>query len=87
MNSPIVLNAKILYENYLPSIPVQSYFHTSWHWVTFGLAPCPIDNYIYCTYGIVMVASMIVLIGIMMFAILRQVNLIKRHKGMTTAMR
>ena len=45
IHSPIVLHAKALHENYAASIPVDFYFRTSWHWVNFGLAPCPIDNY------------------------------------------
>jgi hypothetical protein len=77
--SPIVVHAKILYEYYTASIPVDFYFHTSFHWVTYGLAPCPIDNYIYCTYGIVVAAPALVLAGAVMAVVLWQIKVLKRR--------
>jgi hypothetical protein len=85
VHTPIVVHAKILYENYVASIPVQSYFHTYWHGVTYGLAPCPIDNYIYCTYGTVPAVSLLVLAGVVMAVILRQVNVLKHRNRIATA--
>ena len=68
--SPIIVHAKALYENYAASIPVDHYFHTNWHWVNYGHAPCPVDNYIYCTYGIAPAASVLALAGAVMAVIL-----------------
>jgi hypothetical protein len=87
MYSPIIFHAKALYGNYAASIPEETFFHTSWHFVTYGLAPCPVDNYIYCTYGTVMVVFLLGLIGIMMFAILRQVHVLKRRNRIVAALR
>jgi hypothetical protein len=86
-NSPIVVHAKILYENYIPSIPVQLYFHTSFHWVTYGLAPCPVDNYMYCTYGIVVVALILALAGVVMAVVLWQIGILKRANRIAVAIR
>jgi len=83
-HSPIILHAKILYENYIASIPVDFYFRT-WHWVTYGLAPCPIDNYIYCTYGIVVVASLLIVAGAVMAVVLWQIRVLKRSNRVEPA--
>ena len=85
LHSPIILHAKILYENYVPNIPVQAYFHTEWHWVNYGLVPCPVDNYIYCTYGALPALAVLVLVGVMMAVILRQVNVLKRRTRIFTS--
>jgi hypothetical protein len=87
MHSPIVLHAKALSENFAASIPVQHYFYSSLHWVTYGLAPCPVDNYIYCTYGIFMVAPLLVLAGVMMAVILWRLNVLKRRNRIAAAIR
>ena len=87
MHSPIILHAKALAENYIGTIHVQNYFHTSWHWVNYGLAPCPYDNYIYCTYGIVPVVSILVLIGIALAVILWQINGLMYQSRITAAIR
>ena len=85
MHSPIILHAKILYENYLAGIPIQSYVHTYWHYVTYGQAPCSVDNYIYCTYGALPALAILVLVGVMMAVILRQVNVLKRRTRIFTS--
>ncbi len=77
-HSPIIVHAKILYENYIPSIPEHLYLNTSFHWVTYGLSPCPVDNYMYCTYGIVRVALILVLAGAVMAVVLWQFGVLKR---------
>jgi hypothetical protein len=86
-HSPIVLHAKALYGNYAASIPVDAYFHTSWHFVNYGLAPCQIDNYIYCTYGVVMVALLLALTGALMAVVLWQLNVLKRRNRIAAAIR
>jgi hypothetical protein len=84
-HSPIVLHAKALYGNYAASIPVDAYFHTSWHFVNYGLAPCPVDNYIYCTYGTVHALSVLVMVGAVMGVILWQLNVLKLHNRISAA--
>jgi hypothetical protein len=87
MHSPIILHAKALQENYAANIPVDFYFRTSWHWVNFGLAPCPVDNYMYCTYGIVVAATILALAGVMMAVILWRINVLKRRNRIAAAIR
>ena len=50
--SPIILHMKMLYEDYVSHIPVQSYKYTGWGYATYGLAPCQFDLYILCKFGI-----------------------------------
>ena len=87
MHSPIILHAKALLENYAADIPVDFYFHTNWHFVNYGLAPCPVDNYLYCTYGIVVAATILALAGVMMAVILWQINVLKRRNRIAAAIR
>jgi hypothetical protein len=51
--SPIVLHSKALASDYVSTIDPEIYFNTSWHWTTYGLAPCSYDSYIVCEFGIV----------------------------------
>jgi hypothetical protein len=85
--SPIIVHAKALHENYAASIPVDFYFHTSWHWINFGLAPCPIDNYIYCTYGLGLAALALALAGALMAVVLWQIKVLKRRNRIGAAIR
>jgi hypothetical protein len=85
MHSPIVLHAKALSESYAASIQVQHYFYSSLHWVTYGLAPCPVDNYMYCTNGIGVAAALLMVAGIVMAVILWQLNVLKRRNRIATA--
>jgi len=87
MHSPIIFHAKALFANYAASIPVDTYFHTNWHFVNYGLAPCPVDNYIYCRYGGVMVVPLLVLVGAMMAVVLWQLNVLKRGNRVSAAIR
>jgi hypothetical protein len=77
-HSPIIVHAKILHENYIASIPVHLYSQTSFHWVTYGLAPCPVDNYMYCTYGIASAVSLLALAGAVMAVVLWRIGVMKR---------
>jgi hypothetical protein len=86
-HSPIIVHAKILYENFIPSIPVKSYFHGYYHWVTYGLAPCPVDNYIYCTYGTVPALSVLALVVAVMGIILWRLSVLRRRHRITAAIR
>jgi hypothetical protein len=49
--SPIILHMKVLAEDYVSHIPVEQYRYTSWHYTTYGLAPCTYDLYIFCKFG------------------------------------
>jgi len=52
--SPIFLHFKLLmYDNFISQIQPKHYHGTDYHFVTYGLAPCQYDIYIYCKYGIV----------------------------------
>ena len=51
--SPMVQHFKILNEDYISNIPVASYKDTAWDYITYGLAPCKYDLYIFCKVGIV----------------------------------
>jgi hypothetical protein len=52
--SPILLHLKVLMDsNFVSQIQPKHYQGTDSHFVTYGLAPCQYDIYIYCKYGIV----------------------------------
>jgi hypothetical protein len=52
--SLIFLHFKVLTDNdFLSQIQPKNYRGTDYHFVTYGLAPCQYDIYIYCTLGIV----------------------------------
>jgi hypothetical protein len=50
--SPIILHMKVLVDDYVSDIPVEQYRYTSWHYATYGLAPCSYDLYIFCKFGL-----------------------------------
>jgi hypothetical protein len=49
--SPIVLHTKALMTDYVSTINPEQYVNTSWHWVTYGNAPCKYNLFIYCNFG------------------------------------
>ena len=51
--SPIVLDLKILTDRYISDIQLEHFNGTQWHYVTYGLAPCSYDLYIFCKFGII----------------------------------
>ena len=51
--SPIVLHSKALLANYVSLIDPEQYVGTSMPWVAYGSAPCPYDLYLYCSFGLV----------------------------------
>jgi hypothetical protein len=51
--SPIILDMKILADRYISDIQLEHYNGTQWHYVTYGLAPCSYDLYIFCKFGII----------------------------------
>jgi hypothetical protein len=73
--SPIVQHFKILNEDYISSIPVASYKDTAWDYITYGLAPCKYDLYIFCKVGIVsftMLAAVAIILAIIILKINRK---------------
>jgi hypothetical protein len=51
--SPISLHLKMIFDNYVSTIPLENYRDTAWDFALYGLAPCQYDLYIYCKFGIV----------------------------------
>jgi hypothetical protein len=49
--SPVVLHTKALMTDYVSTINPEQYVNTSWHWVTYGNAPCGYNLFIYCNFG------------------------------------
>lgn len=57
--SPIFLSAKILIENYVSDIRPEEYRNSSaFFYITYGLAPCPIDSYLYCKFGVIPILAL-----------------------------
>jgi hypothetical protein len=69
--SPVVLNVKILAEDYIPDIWMELYNETRWHYVTYGLVPCSYDIYLYCKFGLVPVLLLSVTLGILSILIIK----------------
>jgi hypothetical protein len=80
--SPIVLHTKALLTDYVSTILPEKYEKTSWYWMTYGLAPCSYDNYIFCKFGIVMVIIVSMLIILTGVFILKQIGKEKRTQTM-----
>jgi hypothetical protein len=57
--SPIILHIKALMEDYVHNIHAEQYLHTKWHYITYGLAPCSYDQYIFCKFGIIPVVALL----------------------------
>jgi hypothetical protein len=74
--SPIVVNSKFLFENFAAHIPVQRYNNTSWHWTTYGLAPCSYDNYIYCKFGLAYNIASVIAIALVVLYIMVEVDIL-----------
>jgi hypothetical protein len=76
--SPIVLHTKALLTDYVSTVDPTRYENTTWYWISYGLAPCSIDSYIFCKVGIdafILVVIFIVLIGAL---ILRHIRMKKK---------
>jgi hypothetical protein len=64
--SLIFLHFKVLTDNeFLSQILPKNYRGTDYHFVTYGLAPCQYDIYIYCTFGIVPIGILSVLASLL----------------------
>jgi hypothetical protein len=65
--SPIILHMKALMDDYVSDIPIEQYRYSAWHYVTYGLAPCPYDLYIFCKFGllpILVLSAISVILGL-----------------------
>jgi hypothetical protein len=73
-HSPIVLHTKALLSDYVSTVDPARYENTSWYWISYGLAPCSFDSYIFCKVGIdafILVLIIITLIGIILVRYIR----------------
>ena len=73
--SPIVLHTKMLLTDYLSRLDPQTYANTLWHAVTYGNAPCSVDLYILCNFGLVPVVFLLVAIAVLGCYIARETRI------------
>lgn len=57
--SPLILHIKALMEDYVHNIYAEQYLNTKWHYITYGLAPCSYDLYIFCKFGTIPVVALL----------------------------
>jgi hypothetical protein len=79
-HSPIVLHTKMLLADYVAHINPHKYANTSWHWITYGLAPCSYDMYIFCKFGfipVLLIALVIAALGVLIIKQIRGARTIK----------
>ena len=60
-HSPIISHIRTLMDDYVHEINPEQYLHTGWHYITYGLAPCSYDLYIYCKFGIIPIVTLLVI--------------------------
>ncbi|HZB74506.1 MAG TPA: hypothetical protein VE378_07155, partial [Nitrososphaeraceae archaeon] len=53
-----------LMDDYIHLISPEHWRYTGWHYITYGLAPCSYDLYIFCEFGII---PIVVLLAIDIF--------------------
>jgi hypothetical protein len=73
--SPIILHTKALMTDYVSTINPEQYVNTSWHWVTYGNAPCRYNLFIYCNLGDVPFLITNTILIIMALSILNQIRI------------
>ena len=76
--SPIILHAKALFEGYVGTVQSEIYIGTTWNWVTYGLAPCSIDGYIYCTFGSIFIVIMLLIMASIAVLLMKEIGLLKK---------
>jgi hypothetical protein len=87
--SPISLSVKILIENYVSDIRPEEYLNNSaFFYITYGLAPCSIDSYLYCKFGAIPILALGIIDCILALLILKdnarpairkQINISPKH--------
>jgi hypothetical protein len=50
--SPIIIHTKAFLSGFVSTLHPELYVHSFWAWVGYGLAPCPVDVYVFCKLGI-----------------------------------
>jgi hypothetical protein len=73
--SPIIMLTNMLLSDYVSHIDVEMYFRTAWHFVTYGLAPCSYDVYLYCKFGIVPIVMLLAIIAVLAVFIMNRVGI------------
>ena len=63
-HSPIISHIRALMDDYVHLISPEHWRYTGWHYITYGLAPCSYDLYIFCELGII---PIVVLLAIDIF--------------------
>jgi hypothetical protein len=58
-HSPVILHFKALMEDYVGDINPEQWLHTSWHYISYGLAPCSYDLYLFCNWGIIPIVALL----------------------------
>jgi hypothetical protein len=76
--SPIILHAKALIDGYVGTIQPEMYDGTSWNWVAYGLAPCSIDGYIYCTFGSIFIVIILLITAFIAVVLMKEIRLLKK---------
>ena len=65
----------MLLSDYVSHIDVEIYFKTAWHFITYGLAPCSYDIYLYCKFGIVPIVILLAIIGVLAILIIKRIGM------------
>jgi hypothetical protein len=79
--SPIVMLTNMLLSDYVSHIDPEIYFKTDWNFVTYGLAPCSYDIYLYCKFGIVPIVILLVIIGAIAVLIMMRIGLFSNNNN------
>src|SRR5918992_1143958 len=58
-HSPIISHIRALMDDYVHLISPEHWRYTGWHYITYGLAPCSYDLYIFCEFGIIPIAVLL----------------------------
>src|ERR687897_1348786 len=70
-HSPIISHIRALMDDYIHLISPEHWRYTGWHYITYGLAPCSYDLYIFCEFGII---PIVVLLAIDIYLALKVMN-------------
>src|ERR687897_969489 len=70
-HSPIISHIRALMDDYIHLISPEHWRYTGWHYITYGLAPCSYDLYIFCVFGII---PIVVLLAIDIYLALKVMN-------------
>jgi hypothetical protein len=60
-HSPIISHIRVLMDDYVHLIDPEKWRYTGWHYITYGLAPCSYDLYIYCKFGIIPILALTII--------------------------